>query len=284
MPSPPPIIIKKKVSHGGHHGGAWKVAYADFVTAMMALFIVLWLMNSSVKIQKAVGGYFKDPTGSSKMVGTDMLGAGENFVVNKDNMEELKEQLQKSIREVPKFDKLQNHIDMTVTNEGLRIELTESAAGTFFDSGSARMSGDGSDLLKKLSQELGRLPNHLAMEGHTDSKQYPAGAPYGNWELSADRANAARRMMQGNGIREDQVTQVRGFADQKLRKPDAPQDPSNRRISLIVQYLDKKPSAEAGAGEKAESENGAGVVEKGGKEAGKTEGAKSGETSDKKKK
>jgi chemotaxis protein MotB len=250
---------------------------------MMALFIVLWLMNSSVKIQKAVGGYFKDPTGTSKMVGTDMVGAGENFVVNKDNMEELKEQLQKSIREVPKFDKLQNHIDMTVTNEGLRIELTESAAGTFFDSGSARMSADGSDLLKMLALELGKLPNHLAMEGHTDSKQYPAGAPYGNWELSADRANAARRMMQGNGIREDQVTQVRGFADQRLRKPDAPLDPSNRRISLIVQYLEKKPSAEAAGRETAEGESSADATEKSGKEAGKAESAKSGAAGDKKK-
>jgi len=268
MPGPPPIIIKKKVSHGGHHGGAWKVAYADFVTAMMALFIVLWLLNSSVKIQKAVGGYFKDPTGTSKMVGTDMLGAGDNFVVTKDNMEQLKEQLQKSIREVPKFDKLENHIDMTVTNEGLRIELTESAVGTFFDTGSARMSGDGSDLLKLLAQELGKLPNHIAMEGHTDSKPYPAGAAYGNWELSADRANAARRLMQQNGIGAGQVTQVRGFADQRLRKPDTPLDPSNRRISLIVQYLDKKPSPETAGGEKAEGESGAGGEEKGGKGAG----------------
>ena len=276
MPGPPPIIIKKKVSHGGHHGGAWKVAYADFVTAMMALFIVLWLLNSSVKIQKAVGGYFKDPTGTSKMVGTDMQGAGENFVVNKDNMEQLKEQLQKSIREVPKFDKLENHIDMTVTNEGLRIELTESAIGTFFDSGSARMSGDGSDLLKLLAQELGKLPNHIAMEGHTDSKQYPAGATYGNWELSADRANAARRLMQQNGIGADQVTQVRGFADQRLRKPDAPQDPSNRRISLIVQYLDKRatPEAEAEAGAREETS---------GKKAGKAEGANGSEAGEKKK-
>jgi len=279
MPGPPPIIIKKKVIHGGHHGGAWKVAYADFVTAMMALFIVLWLLNSSVKIQRAVGGYFKDPTGTSKMVGTDMVGAGENFVVSKDNMEQLKEQLQKSIREVPKFDKLENHIDMTVTNEGLRIELTESAVGTFFDSGSARMSADGSDLLKLLAQELGKLPNHIAMEGHTDSKPYPAGATYGNWELSADRANAARRLMQQNGIGADQVTQVRGFADQRLRKADAPLDPSNRRISLIVQYLDKKLTAEADGGVKAEGEAGAGGEEKGSKEAGKAEdvkGAKAG--------
>ena len=260
MPGPPPIIIKKIVGHGGHHGGAWKVAYADFVTAMMALFIVLWLLNSSQKVQKAVGGYFKDPTGTSKMVGTDMVGSGENFVVNKDNMQELKEQLQKAIREVPKFDELQNHIDMTVTNEGLRIELTESAAGTFFNSGSASMSGNGGDLLKTLAGELGKLPNKMAIEGHTDSKPYPPSATYTNWELSADRANAARRFMQQNGLSESQITQVRGFADQRLRKAEAPLDPSNRRISLIVQYMERPASASApdeeGTGGKKGEKNG----------------------------
>jgi len=244
MPAPPPIVVRKKVSHAGHHGGAWKVAYADFVTAMMALFIVLWLMNSSKQIQEAVGGYFKDPTGSSKMVGSDMRGSGENFVVTKDNMKDLKEQLQKTIRRVPNFDELRSHIDMTVTNEGLRIELTESAAGTFFDSGSPQISKDGTDLIKLLAQELGKLPNTVAIEGHTDSKPYPPSAVYTNWELSADRANAARRFMQANGLREDQVTQVRGFADQHLRKKEEPQDPSNRRISLIVQYTSKTASEE----------------------------------------
>lgn len=246
----PIIIIKKNGGHGGHHGGAWKVAYADFVTAMMALFIVLWLLNSSKQIQEAVGGYFKDPTGTAKQVGSDMVGSGDNFVVNKDNMEELKEQLQKAIREVPHFDKLKNHIDMTVTNEGLRIELTESEKGTFFDSGSTQISADGEYLLKLLAQELGKLPNKLALEGHTDSKQYPPGTKYGNWELSTDRANAARRLMQENGVREDQVTQVRGFADQRLRNPKDPLDPSNRRISLIVRYLQKKEST-AQSGEAA---------------------------------
>ena len=253
MPSPPPIIIKKKVSHGGYHGGAWKVAYADFVTAMMALFIVLWLMNSSKQIQEAVGGYFKDPSGSSKMVGTDMRGAGENFVVTRDNMKELKEQLQKSIRQIPKFDELQSHIEMTVTNEGLRIELTETANGIFFESGSDKMSADGSDLVKLLAVELGKLPNTIAIEGHTDSKPYPPGAIYTNWELSSDRANSARRLMQNNGIRQDQITQVRGFADQRLRKPDAPLDPSNRRISLIVQYLNKPANTGEQAHEKSPS-------------------------------
>ena len=235
----PIVIIKKKGGHGGHHGGAWKVAYADFVTAMMALFIVLWLMNSSKQIQEAVGGYFKDPTGTAKQVGSDMVGSGENFIVNQDNMEQLKEQLQKAIKEVPNFDKMKNHIDMTVTNEGLRIELTESAAGTFFDSGSSKISSDGADLIEMLAGELGQLPNKIAIEGHTDSKPYAEGAAYGNWELSADRANATRRLMQNKGIRADQVTQVRGFADQRLRKPADPLDPSNRRISLIVQYQAK---------------------------------------------
>lgn len=170
--TPPIIIIKKKVSHGGHHGGAWKVAYADFVTAMMALFIVLWLLNSSKQIQEAVGGYFKDPTGTAKQVGSDQTGSADNFVLSKDNMEQLKEQLQKAIKEVPNFDLLKNHIDMTVTNEGLRIELTESAAGTFFESGKAQISEAGSELLIVIGQELGKLPNKLAIEGHTDSKPY----------------------------------------------------------------------------------------------------------------
>jgi chemotaxis protein MotB len=264
MAQVPPIIIKKKVSHGGHHGGAWKVAYADFVTAMMALFIVLWLLNSSEKVQKAVGGYFKDPTGTSNKVGTDMQGAAENFVLSKDNMEDLKEQLQKAIREVPNFDKMKNNIDMTVTNEGLRIELTESATGTFFDSGSAKISANGAELLVALAQELGKLPNTLAFEGHTDSKPYAEGSNYGNWELSADRANAARRMMMQQGIRTNQVTQVRGFADQRLRKKDAPLDSSNRRISMIVQYLEKKPSEEPApvAGDAKEKKPEAGAAEK----------------------
>jgi chemotaxis protein MotB len=216
---------------------------------MMALFIVLWLLNTSQKIQEAVGGYFRDPTGTAKLTGSEMPSAEENFVITKDNMEELKEQLEKTVREVPSFDKLKNNIDMTVTNEGLRIELTESATGTFFDSGSTKISGDGADLLIALAAELGKLPNTLAMEGHTDSKQYPGASNYGNWELSSDRANAARRLMTQHGIRQDQVTQVRGFADQRLRKKDAPLDPSNRRISLIVQYLKNtespdKPGAE----------------------------------------
>jgi chemotaxis protein MotB len=241
----PPIIVIKKVSgHGGHHGGAWKVAYADFVTAMMALFIVLWLMNSSVKIQKAVGGYFKDPTGVASKIGSNMQGSGVSFAVTKDNMAELKDALQNAMRQVPNFDKLKNHIDMTITSEGLRIELLESATSTFFNSGNAEPNIDGQDILTSLATELGKLPNKIAVEGHTDSKPYSQRGNYGNWELSADRANAARRLMQQHGIRADQIMQVRGFADQRPRKPEAPLDPSNRRVSLIVEYLDKTADSE----------------------------------------
>ena len=241
----PIIIIKKKGGHGGHHGGAWKVAYADFVTAMMALFIVLWLLNSSKQVQEAVGGYFKDPSGTSKKVGSNQSGSGENFSLTRDNMPKLKEELQKSVRQMDNFEKLKKQIEMTVTAEGLRIELMESDKATFFDSGDARPSNDGKELLIMLAKELGALPNQVSIEGHTDSKPFAGKGDYSNWELSTDRANAARRLMQQNGLRADQVVQVRGFADQKLRKPDQPMESSNRRISVIVQYVPKEDNEDA---------------------------------------
>jgi len=249
-----PIIITKRVAHDGHHGGAWKVAYADFVTAMMALFIVLWLLNSSKQVQEAVGGYFKDPTGTSKKVGSGMTGAGDNFTLTKDNMKKLKEELQSTVRKTALFDKLKNQIEMTITAEGLRIELIETETGTFFPSGISEPTGDGQEMLAKLAEELGRLPNAVAIEGHTDSKPFAAGVNYGNWELSTDRANAARRVMQRNGMGLRQITQVRGYADQHLRKPAQPEDPSNRRISLIVQYLVKPEEDEKHDGSKPGSE------------------------------
>jgi chemotaxis protein MotB len=183
----------------------------------------------------------QDPAGTSKKVGSSMEGSGENFLLTRDNMPKLKEQLQQTIRQMNDFEKLKSHIEITVTAEGLRIELSESATGTFFDSGSAKLNGDGQEMLVMLAEELSKLPNKISIEGHTDSNPYSPSTSYGNWELSTDRANAARRLMQANGIRSDQVTQVRGFADQRLRKPEAPLDPSNRRISLIVQYLVKNP-------------------------------------------
>jgi chemotaxis protein MotB len=231
-----PIIVKKQAGHAAHHGGAWKVAYADFVTAMMALFIVLWMMNASKQVQEAVGGYFKDPRGTAKVVGTNSNGAGEFVALKKEDMQKLKEELLRSIHHLDPMDKLKNQIEITITPEGLRIELMESEKGTFFELGSAKPTPALIDLLKVLSQELGKLPNHISIEGHTDSKPFSGAKNYDNWDLSTDRANEARRMMQAEGIRPDQVSQVRGFADQRLRLPQKPDDPSNRRISLIVQY------------------------------------------------
>ncbi len=239
------VVIKRNRSHGGHHGGAWKVAYADFVTAMMALFIVLWLMNSSKQIQVAVGGYFKDPTGTSKMVGTNQQGSGQNLPVSKDNMAKIKEQLQTVIRQATDFDKLKSHIEMTVTAEGLRIELMEAEKGTFFESGRPEPTAYGKEMLIALANELGKLPNKISLEGHTDARPYTGMANYSNWELSTDRANASRRFMMQNGLREDQVVEVRGFADQRLRNPKSPDDASNRRISMIVKYLEKDGTSES---------------------------------------
>ena len=235
----PFIVVKKKAGHGGHHGGAWKVAYADFVTAMMALFIVLWLLNTNKKIQEAVGGYFRDPSGTSKNIGTDKRGSDQSVALTRDDMPKLKEKLEQHIRQLSNFDLLKKQIEMMVTSEGLRIELLETETGTFFNLGSAEPNENGKELLRLLAEQLGRLPNSLSIEGHTDSKPYSGNREYSNWELSADRANAARRLMQRDGLWDHQVSQVRGYADQMLRRPDDPFDPSNRRISVIVQYLDK---------------------------------------------
>jgi chemotaxis protein MotB len=231
----PIIVIKKKVNHGGHHGGAWKVAYADFVTAMMSLFIVLWLMNSSEKIKKAVAGYFNDPRGTASLMGTTMTGTGETVSVAKaQDLQKLKDKLEEEIKARKDLEKLSKQIEITITPEGLRIELIEDKNGTFYESGSARLSGNGQELLSLLATELKTLPNNLLIEGHTDATPYSDDTTYSNWELSADRANSARRLLQADGVRGDQVTQVRGYADQLLRVKSNPYDPSNRRISILV--------------------------------------------------
>ena len=235
------IIIKKKGGHAAHHGGAWKVAYADFVTAMMALFIVLWLMNSSKPVQEAVGGYFRDPYGTAQNSGTKPAGASETGVFKKEEMTKLKDELKKAMEKMANFDRLKNRIEMTVTPEGLRIELMEDPKGTFFENGKAQPTPILENLLKVLSSVAGKLPNTISIEGHTDSQPFAARANYTNWELSADRANASRRLMQQHGLRADQVAQVRGFADQQPRNAKDPSDPANRRITVIVQYLDQKP-------------------------------------------
>lgn len=245
QPGPPIIVIRKKKGHAGHHGGAWKVAYADFVTALMALFIVLWLVSSSEKVKQSVQSYFQDPTGNGKLAGTTMSGKGEGLMLQPKDMAKLKDRIEQAMRQLPKFDQLKGNVEMTVTNEGLRIELLETEKGLFFDSGSAQLSPRGEEMLRMLADQLKLLPNRLLIEGHTDAKPYSAETDYTNWELSADRANTARRLVQGCGVSSEQIAQVRGFADRHLRNVKDPLDPANRRVSVIVQYADA-PAASVG--------------------------------------
>lgn len=232
--SPTIIIVKKKhADHDDEHGGAWKVAYADFVTAMMALFIVLWLLSASEKVQKAVGGYFQDPTGQGRQTGTTTAGIGETFTVNRKDLENLKDKLEQVMKQIPELQHMENQVRMTITAEGLRIDLLETERGLFFDKGNPKPSAAGAQLIQVLATQLLKLPNKIAIEGHTDSAPY-GGAEYSNWELSSDRANAARRILVQNGLDQDRISQVRGFADQRPLLKDDPANPSNRRISIIV--------------------------------------------------
>lgn len=233
---PPIIVIRKKGGHGGHHGGAWKVAYADFVTAMMALFIVLWLLASSEEVQKAVGGYFQDPTGVGKMQGSANAGSGDALSVSRDDMEKLQEKLASAIRELPEMKELQKNIQITITHEGLRIELLEKEGGLWFESGSSALSENGRDMVTMLGRQLKSLPNKLVIEGHTDAKPYASSNGYTNWDLSTERANTARRLLVEAGVAPGSISQIRGFADVQLRNAKDPFDPANRRISVIVQY------------------------------------------------
>ena len=232
-----PIIIRKRsAEHDDAHGGAWKVAYADFVTAMMALFIVLWLLSASEKVQKAVGGYFQDPTGKGRQTGTTNAGAGETLTLNREDLQRLKEKLEEIVKQIPSLQRLQNQVRITLTTEGLRIDLIETEHGLFFETGNPKPSEAGIELLRVLAGELAMLPNKVVIEGHTDSRPYGR-SDYSNWELSADRANAARKILVEFGLDADRISQVRGFADQRLLKKDDPTNPANRRISIIVRNM-----------------------------------------------
>jgi len=246
-PGAQPIIVKKKkAAHHGHHGGAWKVAYADFVTAMMAFFLVMWIVGQSEEVKAGVAGYFRDPkafeggrgvlpgaesgtTGGGAPMGLTDLEAARNALA------QAAEEIRQALAALPEFEHLKDQVEITLTDEGLRIELREAPDDGFFDSGSAAVKPSTVAMLKVIATQLGALPNQVAVEGHTDSRPYSANSPvYTNWELSADRANAARRILEGSGLHERQIEAVRGFADTRLRKADDPLDPGNRRISIIV--------------------------------------------------
>jgi chemotaxis protein MotB len=253
------IIKKKKGGHAAHHGGAWKVAYADFVTAMMAFFLVMWLVAQSKDVKANIAGYFRDPglfdyqksngllpSGGAPGVSPgkpsdpggkpDLAGKSNQAALLKERelLAQAADHIRDGLVKVPEFKTLRDQIEFTVTTEGLRIELVERSGSSFFDSGSAVLRGESVRMLNVIAGELGKLSNDVVLEGHTDSRKYSTGEGYGNWELSSDRANAARRVMVGHGLGPAQLRTVRGFADTQLHIAKDPLDPRNRRISIVV--------------------------------------------------
>jgi chemotaxis protein MotB len=225
------------------HGGAWKVAYADFVTALMAMFIVLWMMNTSPKVKNSITGYFRDPRGYTQKLGAGPSNSDEGLKIDRRNVADIQKQIEAALHRLPEYPKLRDHILFSVTGEGLRIDLLENEQGLFFVVGSPAPTQEGEHLLSLLAAEIGKMPNAVVIEGHTDSRPFRNAAPssgYSNWELSSDRANAARRILHGYGIRPQQVVEVRGFADQKLLTRDAPESARNRRISLVVKFTSEE--------------------------------------------
>uniref|UniRef100_A0A7C5ALI1 OmpA-like domain-containing protein n=1 Tax=Desulfobacca acetoxidans TaxID=60893 RepID=A0A7C5ALI1_9BACT len=253
-----PRIVKKKKAHHGAHGGAWKVAYADFVTAMMALFIVLWIMSQSQSIRQNVAQYFKNPgllPGASGLMESSDMG-GEmptpghsqelqtpspltpDLAIQEKAMEEVKKRIIEVIAQLPDLGRLKEQVLLEINNEGLRIELLDRENSHFFEVGSANLKPETKALLQHIAQELAKVPNQIIIEGHTDSRPY--GTPnYTNWELSADRANAARRVMEAAHLRPGQIQSIKGYADQKLRNPEDPMDVQNRRVGIVVLFPDK---------------------------------------------
>jgi len=266
-----PIVIKRiKKGGGGHHGGAWKIAYADFVTAMMAFFLLMWLLGSSTKAQlEGISDYFKTPlkvalqggygSGDSSSV---IQGGGEDLTrktgqvkrgesePTKDvislekakaeraretqKLQEMKSKIEKLMNS-PKLQGFKNQLKLDITKEGLRIQIVDDQNRPMFDSGGAVMKGYTREILRAIGQTLNELPNRISLSGHTDSTQYMTGdRGYSNWELSADRANASRREMVSGGLEDGKIMRVVGLADAIPFNKEDPMAPVNRRISIIV--------------------------------------------------
>jgi chemotaxis protein MotB len=246
----PIIIVKKKGhGHGGHHGGAWKVAYADFVTAMMAFFMVMWIIGMDQNVRNSIEGYFSNPVGYKKgyNAGRSPLSSGSSPAMARTtpvsllSRQEEEQDLEKKGQEIKGKLKeagltaIGDRIEIIKTSDGLRIELAEGGSGQeFFALASASMTETMKKTLEIIASELSPLRNPIIVEGHTDAAQY-AGL-YSNWELSADRANAARRAMEAAGLNGARVVEVRGMADRQLRNRGNPLDPRNRRITILLPF------------------------------------------------
>lgn len=272
-----PIIIKrvKKAGHGAH-GGAWKIAYADFVTAMMAFFLLMWLLGSTTEgDKKGIADYFQSPlkvalsggsgsgdsshvvkgggldltrqTGQVKSGEIESRRAAVNLRALKEEqrraertrLQELKKKVEDVLQANPRLSTLGGQIKLDMTKEGLRIQIVDEGNRPMFDSGSAVVKPYMRELLRELGSVLSEVPNRLTLEGHTDAIPFPGGERgYSNWELSADRANASRREMITGGLPEARTLRVQGLASSKLLDSKQPESPVNRRISIIVMNRD----------------------------------------------
>jgi len=266
-----PIIIKRvKRFGGGHHGGAWKIAFADFATAMMAFFLVLWLLSNATPEQKiAIAGYFKDPIGFTEsgspyvidLGGSPQLAPDQTLnpeqevspakpdtqkndtqdntskndeAVEKQRLELLLQELQNKVDENPQLQKFKDQILFEITQEGLRIQIMDADNKPMFDLGSARLKPYFEDILLAMADTIKAVPNKVSISGHTDATAYNNANGMGNWELSANRANAARRALVVGGYPDGQVARVVGFASSSLFDRKNPLNPINRRIDIVV--------------------------------------------------
>jgi chemotaxis protein MotB len=246
----PIIIVKKRgAQHEEAHGGAWKVAYADFVTAMMALFIVLWIVGQGAKVKNAVAGYFRNPDMVSQAGGgpTDKTAPIEMPLASEPEtggpgldtdarrvLERAAEALARELASRQDLSALAKQVSIEITPEGLRLEARETSDASFFDVGTANLKPEARAVLTVIAREIAKLSQRVVVEGHTDSRRYSRDDGYTNYELSADRANSARRVLISGGVATKQVSEVRGYADTRLKNAADPLEPSNRRISILV--------------------------------------------------
>ncbi|MHB8636375.1 MAG: flagellar motor protein MotB [Fimbriimonadaceae bacterium] len=256
-----PIIIKKvkaRSSHA-HHGGSWKVAYADFVTAMMAFFMVMWIMGLSDETRAQVAGYFNDPLGfkknepRSRSIVTPKsspgsrpnrkqgTGASEGSaqsatkVKDADRLSYIKKKIKGAIASDKKLLGVMSNVEITMTPDGLRIELVESKDAAFFKSGSAVLNSTALRLIARIEPVLRQQNRDFIVEGHTDAVPYPS-PTYTNWDLSSDRANALRRALFAAGLNEHLCVGMRALADTQLKVPSDPTSPRNRRVTILLPY------------------------------------------------
>ncbi len=248
-----PIIKRVKKVTGGYHGGAWKVAYADLVTAMMALFIVLWILAQSDEVIRSVAGYFRDPVGFTEGGQASILegqnqespaamevpigqqsGKGSDGDEAEARLRKRAERIRIALDKIPSFDTYRDQFELAITPEGLRITLIESQETPLFQVGGLELNEEARKFLHTIGTEIAALENHVIIEGHTDSRPFGAASGVTNWELSSGRAHTARRVLEEAGIDPARVFEMRGFADRQLYNPLDPQDSRNRRISITL--------------------------------------------------